>query len=191
MRMIKISYYCNLYMFILFFTSGCGLSIPIKDVDLPLAKDRLNFNVKLLITDDFRKGRFDGHKKNSFLLSIGENLAHNSKRLMMNAFKNPVIPEKHDDPINLVLSDYVMRPELEVFEGTQGGATGAIVQTTIGVRWFLSDKLGNPIWVKVVKGTATSAVTEEEMPRVEMALQDLFQNTQNEILSSKLLRELE
>ena len=134
---------------------------------------------------------------NTAIIPIGDNLVHHTTMLMQNVFTHPVIPNSDNNTFNRDMEiEYFIRPKVVFIEQSFGVSAFSKASTSIGILWVLEKTEETPIWAETIIGVgvgeAGNAFTGEEQQkdRFRLAIQDLFQKTQSEIISSPLLRKL-
>lgn len=202
MKKTKIACHHNMtkiFFIVILFATGCTFIYeqPLHDLTLSSPNDKVDLNIKLIMTDEFRNKKWTQKSRgDTFILPIGDNLVHNSVKLIKNVFTDPVILEEGKKPQNNTDAEYIMKPKVVFIEQTFGVTAFSKAKTSIGVEWTLSNLSGNAVWVETVKGTglgkAGNAFTQEEhqKKRLKKALQDLFEKSQKAMLTSRLLRSL-
>jgi len=95
---------------------------PIHEVDLSSVKDKIDLPVQLILTDDFRNAKWEKKSMgDTFILPVGENLVHHSKRLVRTVFTQPLIPDAKDNPRgNNIESRYILQPKVAFIEQSFG-----------------------------------------------------------------------
>ncbi len=185
----------------LLFVPGCTATLdqPIHEIELAPQTGRVDLAVQLVLTDDFRKAKWEkSHAGITAVIPIGDNLVHHTTTLMQNVFTDPVILG-HDNRAfrEDIEVQYFIRPKVVFVEQSFGVSAFSKASTSIGVLWIIEKTEGTPIWAETIIGVGVgetgNAFTGEEKQkdRIRLAIQDLYQKTQVEILSSPLLRKLQ
>jgi hypothetical protein len=197
----KTNYFLIFACFLVLFASGCTHTYkqPIHEVNLSKTKNKIDLPVRLVLTDEFRNAKWEKKSMgDTFILPIGGNLVHHTTQLVQNVFTRPLIPSSETDPRdNDIAGRYVLTPKVAFIEQSFGVTAFSEAKTSIGIEWNLIDTSGSPVWVETINGTgigiAGNIFTGEkhQKKRLQSALQELFQNTQEAMLSSPLLRKLE
>ena len=89
-----------------------------------------------------------------------------------------------------------MIPEFVYFGHATGASLFEEAKTSITVRWEIVKKTGEYVWVETITGTYVGTYTQTLVENnfqqfYKEALLDLFQKSQEEILASNLLRNLQ
>lgn len=171
---------------------------PIHEINLASTEEKIDLSVKLILTDDFRNAKWE--KKSlgdTWILPVGDNLVHSTKELVRNVFVQPLIPDEATNlQNNTIEARYLLEPKVVLIEQSFGVWVASDASTTIGVEWTLSHLNGNKVWVETVKGVAIgkqgNIATGKRLQttRFKLALQDLFEKSQEAFISSPLLKKL-
>ena len=175
---------------------------PIHEINLSSAQARINLPVQLILTDDFRNAKWEMSSLGStFTMPVGENLVHHTIRLVRNVFTQPLILDVKTNPQgNNIEAEYTLRPEMVFIEQTTGVSGYSESQLSIGIEWNLARKTGAPVWIETIKGVGVerqgnpffaAQVEGYQRKRLKSALQEVFEKSQEAMLSSPLLRRLE
>jgi hypothetical protein len=148
----------------------------------------------LVLTDDFRNAKYVSSAfGDTFIAPIGENLIFHSINLVKNVFTEPMIPNENVYPEASV--DYILTPNIIDLISISGSQA----VTSLFVEWRLvKQSSGKALWVETIKGQASgnylsagwSMAGDRYSKRIKAALQDLFENTQNAMLSSSILKKI-
>jgi len=185
-----------LLFLIIFYASGCTIihDQPIHSIDLSESNDKLNMTIGLVLSDEFLDSKMIYERTTeTHVTPIGENLAHHSKRLMRSTFANMVLIENHQIPPGV---NYLMEPELVVFENARSAWVFGKAKISLSIEWKISDRSGKLVWVKTINGTGigtggnTFTYKKNEKEMIKIAMQNLFEESQNTMLSSQILRSL-
>jgi hypothetical protein len=181
-----------------FLTSGCthNYKQPIHEINFAPATEQLDLLVALEVTDSFRNAKWEKHSMgDTFIMPMGDNLVHQTNRLMRSVFRNPIIPDEAT-PAEKVDADFVLRPKLAFVEQSFGVTAFSQASTSIGIEWNLMRKSGESVWIESIKGVGIGQAgniftgSHHQEKRFQAALQDLFEKSQEAMLSSQLLRRL-
>ena len=185
----------------LLFASGCTATFdqPIHEIELAPGNRKIDLAVQLVMTEDFKEAKWEkSNTGNTSVIPIGDNLVHHTTTLMQNVFTHPVIPETENGTfMEDVAIDYYIRPHVEFIEQSFGVSAFSKASTSIGILWIIEKDEGTPIWAETVIGVGVgeggNAFTweEKQKERFRLAIQDLYQKTQIEMLSSPLLQKLQ
>ena len=182
-----------------FVASGCThmFEQPIHKINVDPVAEKIDLNVALILTDNFRNAKYQREEMgDKWIIPIGENLVHHSVELMNRVFAYSVTLDESINKSPNKNIKYVMTPELIFFDWAFGAFAGSESKISICVKWTLTDTSGKTLWVETIKGIGIGKSgnifngDERIKTKVQNALQDLFNNSQNAILSSKLLRKL-
>lgn len=183
--------------FWLFISGGCGGGIfydqPIHEINLSPINQNLNIHIGLVMTDEYRNAKWE---KNNIILPVGENLSHHTELLMKRVFTHPAFSKATQNPSFDSTIKYIMKPKVAFIERSLGVTAFSEARTSVGVEWKITDLSGKAVWVETIKGlgvgTGGNLFTYKGNQReiLQMALQDLFEKTQNAMLSSRVLRNL-
>jgi hypothetical protein len=94
-------------------------------------------------------------------------------------------------------SNYIMTPKLVAVGQAIGVSAFSDSKLSITIEWNMVGRSGEPVWIETVTGIGIgvggNAFTAEkhQAERVNKALNDLFHKSQLEMLSSKVLRNLQ
>ncbi|MBU1055515.1 MAG: hypothetical protein KKC46_17080 [Proteobacteria bacterium] len=191
-------HYITSLFLIIFFISGCThlYNQPLHEINLMPVNDKINLSVGLVMTDEFRNVKWEKKEiGDTFILPIGENLAHQTEQLMKRVFANSVVLEGVNPTQNTEIK-YIMTPKVIFVEQSLGATAFSNAILSIIVEWKLTDPKGKAVWQETVKGVGTGQTGNivtggaNMEKRFKMALQDLFEKTQEAILSSDSLRNI-
>lgn len=190
-------YFTHIILFTILLFSGCThmFEQPIHEINSEPIDSKINLSVGLFLSDDFRNAKYERESMgDTWIIPIGENLTHHSVQLMERVFDQSVILEEDLNNIKNTKAKYVMAPELLFFDWAFGVSAFSESKISLGVEWKLTDISGKVVWVETVNGVGTGKqgnmfTGDDHMEiNVKRALQDLFNNSQDAMLSSRLLR---
>lgn len=197
MAKIGCNHHCGILVacILLWALPGCSRSWvydqPIHTISLPSTTNPIDLQVKLVITEEYRNAKY---QHDIFIIPIGENLVHHTVELMKNVFTHPMFKEDPIDPPREP-AQYVMTPMLVQFDRAWGRHSLEEVKTSISVEWKLTNSAKDLIWIETVQGRAFNIPDadrdEHRRTHIKTALQDLFQKSQEVMLSSEFLRKLQ
>jgi hypothetical protein len=164
---------------------------PMHQVTLATVDKKLSPPVRLELSTDFRSAKWERKiGSDTRVLPLGENLVALSKKTITNVFAKVV--DDADAPNVNIISPKVVSIEqaLPVWAKDE-------TKLTISVEWTLRRPDGQVVWTQTVQGVGTGPSGnvfndgERSVVRVQRALNDLFQNTQDQMTSSLVLRSLQ
>ena len=184
-----------------FLATGCTHTYkqPIHEVDLTSANNKIDMAVTLVITDDYRNAKWEEQTMtDTFVLPIGENLVHHTERLIQSVFVHSVVSDAENKSFrNEKDVKYLLTPRVAYIEQSFGVTAFSKATTSIAVEWALTRTTGEPVWVETINGVGVGqpgnvfTAGGQQKRRFQAALQDLFQKSQEAMLSSPLLRKLQ
>ncbi len=185
-------------MVIIVLMIGCTFRIPqpIHRIDIPPVDNKINLQIGLVITEDYRNKEFIIKGGDTYILPVGENLVYHSKAIVNQVFTDPIILKGNEEKKYSEKIEYYLKPKVLMTERTTGVFSFSESKTTIGVEWKLYKKEPKPLWVETIVGTGvgqSGGVFELYhilTKNMKSALQDLFAKSQKAMVSSNLLRKL-
>jgi hypothetical protein len=153
--------------------------------------------IELIITKDFRNAEWQMHRMGSTTEEkLGENLVYNSEKMMNNIFTNVTYSYRPNNNLFDDTDRYLMIPKLVYFGHATGVSLFKETKTSITVRWEIVKKTGEYVWAETITGTYVgkhkqTSIENNFQQFYKEALLDLFQKSQEEILASNLLRNLQ
>jgi len=191
-------YIANLFIIVIFMIGGCThmYKQPLHEINLTPINDKINLSVGLIMTSEFRNAKWEKKSMgDTWILPIGENLVHHTVQLIKRVFTQSMILKEGVATQDTKVT-YVMTPKVIFIEQAFGVSAFSEAKTSISVEWKLAEVSGKAVWVESIKGVGTGKAgnvftgKEHMKERFKMALQDLFEKSQNAMLSSRLLRNL-
>jgi hypothetical protein len=188
-----------LVIFLLFLLFGCTTTSnqPIQNIEFPQANYRLNIPIELIITDDFRNAEWQDHRKrNTQNEKLGEHLVHYTEKIMNNVFIDVKYSYKPNNNLTDDTDRYLVIPQYLYSGHTESASLFKEIKTSITIRWEIVKKTGEYVWAESITGTYVGeykgfSIRSSFQQSYKESLIDLFRKSQEEILSSNLLRNLQ
>ena len=171
---------------------------PVDDVKFAKSDKKLKIPIYLVVTDNIKEAKWESRRGigQSYSFQVGEDLAHNIEVFLGNVFEDVTVKNntKFDSPLSN--TNYLMIPKLKAFEQTWVPMFLSVTKTSITMEWRIVDGSGKLIWIETLTGSYDGnsegkSTEEREKKYYNQALIDLFQKSQKEMFSSKLLRSLQ
>jgi hypothetical protein len=153
--------------------------------------------IELIITDDFRNAEWQVQRMGSTIEEkLGENLVYQTEKMINNIFTNVKYSYRPNNNLFDDTDRYLMIPKFVYFGHTKNVSLFKETKTSITVRWEIVKKTGEYVWVETITGTYVGTFKQTLVENnfqqfYKDALLDLFQKSQEEILASNLLRNLQ
>ena len=128
--------------------------------------------------------------------TLGENLVYHTENMLNNIFTDVKFSYKHSNNSINNTERYLMIPKFIYFGHTESVSLLKEVKTSITIQWEIVKKTGEHVWAETITGTYLgtfkgSSIENSYQQIYKEALIDLFKKSQEEILSSNLLRNLQ
>lgn len=150
-------------------------------------------SVNLVLTEQFRQTKYDKEVMGDHMVyPFGPLLALNAETMAKEAFNtvNVIKADKNPAPN----SGPTLTPTVENIQQAVSVWAFDPVETTLDVRWTLTDSSGKTLWVKTVRGSADHILGnvfihhEEAKTRADKLMQDLFTKSLTAITSAPEVR---
>jgi hypothetical protein len=156
--------------------------------------DKVNLPVSLHITDELRNAKWESaDRSEGDSAALGESLAESSKKLVANVFSHPAVSAEKGGVDVGQDGAYVLTPRLIFSRYVHGGSAWDEARFTLCLEWRLTTASGQVKWIDTIKGSGKSTAfskTGKLDDSLKMAMLDVFNKSQNAMVSSPLLREL-
>ena len=162
---------------------------PMHQVTLSEVERKLTIPVRLDLSDEFRNAKWERNMGDTRILPLGENLVALSRKMIENVFMT--VMGGPGDPNVAVISPKVISIEQAIPVWTSEETKLLII-----VEWTLKRPDGRTVWTQTIQGIGSgptgNAFTDSgrSVVRVQRALNDLFQKSQDEMTTSAILRSL-
>jgi hypothetical protein len=166
----------------------------IHDIKLPQSNDKLQFPVCLMINDDKLKAKLETRPSIDMMIIVplGENLAYHIETLIRNIFVNVIVNYNSDISLSKGEIKYFIIPKLLLAEYIRPYPAWSTAKTTMTIEWKLVNKSGKNVWIETIIGAYTGKWKEGNTRYfLKETFNDLLQKSQEKILSSKVLRNLQ
>ena len=170
---------------------------PIHDFKLSPPDDRLNIPIELMMTEELQSAEWTiQHVGNTANYPLRENIIYHTESMMYNIFSDLRINYNPNIDLSNEAERYLMIPKIVYFGHARGATFSPETKTSITMQWQIVKKTGEHIWVETITGTHVGTYKEASIEKsfqqaYKQALMDLLQKSQEEILSSRLLRSLQ
>ena len=171
---------------------------PIHNSSLPQSNPKVPLTVELLLTEDLRNAKCNYIISNTnHVFPVGENISYLSQELLENVFEDVIIRREKEKTIVSPKLDYnyTIIPKFLSFGHAYGVTKQSGSETSVTMEWKIINKSGATVWVETITGTYIESSKEAWGERYFKnfyagAIDDLFKKSQDEFLSSKLIRNL-
>lgn len=185
----------SIMMFLLLLT-GCShvSQLPSDKSTLPMAQDKINLKVKLVIPSDFHNANYSTNiGSDTFTVQLGKNLENYANQLLVNVFTHPLTKEINNNE-NVSGDVYTITPKIKSVVLVRAGSKWDEQWITVCMEWSLRDKNGKLKWKESVIGRVKDvsyALYDTAIPHfLSLSIHDVFEKSQNAMLSSRVLRRL-
>ena len=176
-------------------TNGCTVTynVPIESVDFPKI-NKIDMAVELYLSEELCNSKWEKKKfGDHYILPIGSSLCINSEAVAKALFSK-VQTVRNKKIGSSIDADAVLIPNLSVIERDRPSTIFSDQTTTILFTWALNDTKGDPIWLTTIRGEGKGPMghplsKDAGREQIEMVLNDVFQQSFDEMSASHLIRE--
>jgi len=144
-----------------------------------------------MITDDLKQAKSEVHYGlDTIIIPMGENLVYHTEMMLRNVFTDVIISEYSNIDISKSETSYIMIPKLLFAENATGPWLWSPAKAAIAMEWKMIKRSGEKVWIETITGTYVDKMggTKEA---IKQAYTDLLRKSQEQMLSSKILRNLQ
>jgi len=187
----------NLLVVFLFFVTGCttsyNFSVSLGNVT-PLT-EKIPISVAIVLSSDFCSYSYSStHQGNTNIFYIGKTFCDYSETMAQQIFSRVTVFSNKKEPIEQNV-DAIITPKIvdsSVFYRT--GAIPVKVNSIIVIEWTVTDKRGEILHIAAIEGNGLDertfgGATVRYQNSMQKALDDLFNKTYSEFVSSTQIRQ--
>ena len=166
---------------------------PIHEISLPETNSKLNIPIHLIITEELKDIKWKGkYGLDTHVRPLGEHFQYHTEKMAKNVFMEVTVTDNTEVDLTRNEKGYLLIPKVISIEHITGPLIISKTKTSITMEWKIIKGPDGLIWLETVTGSSgdhlRGYIADEP---IKQALNDLFIKSQEEFLSSKLIKKLQ